>query len=405
MLRAGAFAVIAALVVSAGPGLLPAPSNDPAASDLAAPLAGFPGAELAAGARLDPGEPEPVGTADRQRPTKTTAAKEKAPRGGETTARAAQANGRQDGSVSGRPPRSGLPPRSGGADSDPDLGPGVEVTWPFSFPPPEPPDAGGNQVVVTNWANGSTAFDLETSLQWDADGVIDNENSAYALAACTACRTVATAFQIVAATTPTSTVVPRNLAVAANENCNACVTRAVAVQLVVTLDAMPDPAAKREIERLVASIQAREAAYTAMDPTRVRAELVAAKARALEILAPWLDETEEAPEPEPETGETATTDQSESTESSEPETGETEAASDAPQEQPTTAGGAESSDSETDTPAVEEPAPTAPGDSPPPSDSGSDTTATTPSDDSGTTSSTTEPPAGTPSEEDPTAGQ
>lgn len=280
--RAAVATAAIALLVAAGPGLLPSPPTEAAGTDVAAPLLAAPGTELALSGTTDPA---PVAEAyETASPARATQVGE--PRAAVTPRRA----------VTGRAERP-APVRSTDAPSPPVTLQDPPDAWPFSFPPPEPPGPGGNQVVVTNWVDGTIESALSASLEWDDDGVLDNENSAYALAACTGCRTIATAFQIVASTVPTDTVVPQNLAVAANEECEECATAAIAVQLVVTLDGTPDAAARAEVQELVSRIQSRAEAYATIPPSTIRAELRAAKAEALRILEPWIDAVapEEAP--------------------------------------------------------------------------------------------------------------
>lgn len=280
--RAAAFAVAAALVIAAGPGLLPAPPAADASDDVAAPLLGGPGTEFALGGSAL--QPAPLSESDaRQELTSETAHRHGHP---VVDASASSTDGHWT------PPAVTVDVEARSTTASPPTGvpSDAAVAWPFQFPPPEPAGAGGNQVLVTNWTDGSVVSDLSASLVWDVDGVIDNENSAYAFAACTRCRTTAAAFQIVASTVPTDTVVPQNLAVAANEDCDTCATTAVAVQLVVTLDGEPDPGARARLRDLVAEIAARESAYATADPGVIRAELRSAKAQALEILRPWIDD-------------------------------------------------------------------------------------------------------------------
>lgn len=281
--RAAVATLAIALVVAAGPGLLPTPPTDDAGAEFAAPLAGGPGTELALAGRAAP-------PSEGERGRTFSAPAEAVPLGDRTAAGPTGDTSR---------PTAPTPDRTVSEDRGPAPAPRTTEapdtvdTWPFSFPPPAPPGPDDNQVLVTNVADGAAAFAHSASLEWDADGVVDNVNSAWALAACTDCRTVASAFQIVASTAPADTVVPQNIAAAANEECDRCATAAVAVQLVVTLDGMPDADARAEVEALVAEVQSRAGAYATASPADIRTELRAAKAEALEILAPWVDAVED----------------------------------------------------------------------------------------------------------------
>ncbi len=282
--RTAAAVAAVALIVAAGPGLLPAPPTDTAGSDFAAPLGAGDGTELALAGAADP-----AGTAPSLEPTPAAVpVRSSAP---DQPEESRQTTVRDRGSVDQL--RDPAPVRRTPSTQAAPRGRTPVVSWPFSFPPPEPPGVGGNQVVVTNWADGTRKAAHSASLEWDDDGVLDNENSAYALAACRRCRTVASAFQIVASTAPAETVVPQNIAVAANEECDRCATAAVAVQLVVTVDGVPDAGTRAALETLVARVQAREAAYATASPSTIRAELRAARAQAIELLEPWIAAVED----------------------------------------------------------------------------------------------------------------
>lgn len=108
-------------------------------------------------------------------------------------------------------------------------------TWVFPFDRPPAPVEGDNQALAVNTTDGSTVYDVAFALVWAEDGTADNVNSAYALASCRECTTVAVAFQVVLVV-GRADVVPQNLAAAVNYSCIACVTAALAQQLVVTVD-------------------------------------------------------------------------------------------------------------------------------------------------------------------------
>jgi putative peptide zinc metalloprotease protein len=103
------------------------------------------------------------------------------------------------------------------------------------FNPPQPQE-GDNFATVVNTTDGSVLTDAAVSLVF-ADGErVTNSNRAYALANCALCSTTAVAFQVVLITVDANVVIPDNLAIALNAGCNQCVTRALAVQLVVSLN-------------------------------------------------------------------------------------------------------------------------------------------------------------------------
>jgi putative peptide zinc metalloprotease protein len=121
------------------------------------------------------------------------------------------------------------------------------------FPAPPAPGPGDNQAVAVGYDDGRTVTDSATSLEWETSGEpVDNRNEAYALASCRGCRTSAVAFQVVLVVGQHSTQAPANKAVAINEQCVLCTTRALAVQLVLPLEEAPDPATRAEVESIFA---------------------------------------------------------------------------------------------------------------------------------------------------------
>lgn len=129
-------------------------------------------------------------------------------------------------------------------------------TWVFPFNRPEAPGVGDNQALAVNTTDGSTAYDIAFALVWAEDGSVLNTNEAYALASCRSCTTVAVGFQVVLVLGDADVVVPQNLSAAVNYNCVACVTYALAQQLVVTLPRGLSPAAMAELDAVWAQIEA-----------------------------------------------------------------------------------------------------------------------------------------------------
>ncbi len=85
---------------------------------------------------------------------------------------------------------------------------------------PTPPTAASSTTSPTRWSRSRTA------------PPVDNENSAYALASCKACTTLAVSFQLVLVVGQSDKIMPINVAEALNLNCPACITTAIAKQLV-----------------------------------------------------------------------------------------------------------------------------------------------------------------------------
>jgi putative peptide zinc metalloprotease protein len=93
-----------------------------------------------------------------------------------------------------------------------------------------------NTAVAVNTQDGATVFRVAFSIRRVADGVVDQTNTAAALASCTDCRTIALAFQVVLVKGDADYVAPENTAIAYNEQCAECFTYASATQLVFGYD-------------------------------------------------------------------------------------------------------------------------------------------------------------------------
>ena len=110
----------------------------------------------------------------------------------------------------------------------------------FPFALPKPPGPGGTQALATNTQDGGVKYDVAYALVTvSGGGNVTNTNSAYAIAHCRACTTVAVSFQLVLVVGQSKVIAPINAAGALNYDCPACVTTALADQIVVTLKAQP----------------------------------------------------------------------------------------------------------------------------------------------------------------------
>ena len=103
-----------------------------------------------------------------------------------------------------------------------------------------PPLAGAegdhNHVTVVNQVDGRAAPRARAAVTADHGPAVSDQNTAFAHASCTDCRTVAVAVQVVAVDGPVSDFQPLNAAVALNENCTRCQTYAYARQEILTVD-------------------------------------------------------------------------------------------------------------------------------------------------------------------------
>jgi putative peptide zinc metalloprotease protein len=93
-----------------------------------------------------------------------------------------------------------------------------------------------NLAVATNEVDGAAVVDASVQYRIAPNGVVDEENRAYAAANCVGCQTVAAAFQIVLVTREFREFVPVNEAFAANVACAECLTWASAKQIIVIAD-------------------------------------------------------------------------------------------------------------------------------------------------------------------------
>ena len=90
-----------------------------------------------------------------------------------------------------------------------------------------------NVAVAVNETPGAAVAEASVQYRIAPNGVVDEENRAYAAARCTDCQTLAAAFQIVLVTREFRDFVPQNEAFAANVECAECLTWASAKQIIV----------------------------------------------------------------------------------------------------------------------------------------------------------------------------
>ena len=156
-------------------------------------------------------------------------------------------------------------------------------TWVFPFDRPPAPGTGDNQALAVNTEDGSTVYDVAFALVWADGDAADNVNSAYALASCSGCTTVAVAFQVVLVLGQ-SDVVPQNLAAAVNYSCITCVTGALAQQLVVTLDGPLSDSALKQLTDLWARVSDYGRTLQGRSLSEIRAQLTQFEREILAVL-------------------------------------------------------------------------------------------------------------------------
>src|SRR5829696_2475283 len=163
------------------------------------------------------------------------------------------------------------PPDAGAAPAaDPPSTPTAPATQ-LPFKLPDAPGEGDSQALATNTTDGGIVYDIAYSLVTVSGGEpVDNENSAYALASCDACTTLAVSFQLVLVVGQSDRIMPINVAEALNLDCPACITTAIAKQIVVSVKSAPS---EELVRRLTAELQKLDAIDTSDSPADVLAQV------------------------------------------------------------------------------------------------------------------------------------
>jgi putative peptide zinc metalloprotease protein len=134
---------------------------------------------------------------------------------------------------------------------------GVATQLPFTLP--EKPGPGDSQALAVNTTDGGIVYDVAYSLVTVTGGApVRNENSAYALASCRACTTLAVSFQLVLVVGQTDSITPINVAEALNLRCPECITTAIAKQLVISLRAAPSAELQQRLQQELEKLDAIE---------------------------------------------------------------------------------------------------------------------------------------------------
>jgi putative peptide zinc metalloprotease protein len=181
-------------------------------------------------------------------------------------------------------PTGGTGTGTGGAPEAGDVATADDQTWVFPFNRPPAPGEGDNQALAVNTEDGSTLYDVAFALVWAEGDTTDNVNSAYALASCRDCTTVAIAFQVVLVVGQSDTIVPQNLAAAVNYNCISCVTAALARQLVLTIERPLSDLAMEELTALWQEIAAFGADLEGLSLGEIQARLTSYEEQIIAII-------------------------------------------------------------------------------------------------------------------------
>jgi putative peptide zinc metalloprotease protein len=124
----------------------------------------------------------------------------------------------------------------------------IQATF-FPFVLPSPPGPGGTQALALNTKDGTVVYNVAYALVTVSGGAaVSNTNSAFAIAHCQRCTTVAVSFQIVLVIGHSNTIAPTDAAGALNDGCVTCTTTAIADQMVITLESQPSQTLISELE-------------------------------------------------------------------------------------------------------------------------------------------------------------
>ena len=157
--------------------------------------------------------------------------------------------------------------------------------WVFPFPTPPPSEPGDNRALVVNTDDGAVRTALAVAWSILSDGSdVQQRNEAWALASCDGCTTVSVAFQALLVVGQADVITPVNTAAAANYACTDCRTLAMASQLVVSLTGMPSDAAQQQVAEAIGRLQAIEPLLDQLTADQIYASLTATKQEILTIL-------------------------------------------------------------------------------------------------------------------------
>jgi putative peptide zinc metalloprotease protein len=146
----------------------------------------------------------------------------------------------------------------------------------FPFKLPSAPGPNDSQALAVNRTNGGVVYDVTYSLVTVSGGSpVTETNSAYALANCHSCTTVAVSFQVVLVVGESRIITPINAAGAMNGDCPACMTTAIADQIVVTLKAQPSAQLLDELRSELKRLDALSQLGSGGTPAAVAAQVAA----------------------------------------------------------------------------------------------------------------------------------
>ena len=177
--------------------------------------------------------------------------------------------------------------------------------WVFPFNKPSAPGAGDNQAMAIVTKDGGTAYDVSFALVWADKDTVLNRNEAYAFASCRTCKAVAISFQVVLVVGQAHVVAPQNIAAAVTYHCFACITQALATQLVVTVPGPPSAQVVQQLNVLWSRIVAFEQHVASMSFDQIKNAIASFEQQIVAVVRPDLSAPGVAPSAVP-TDSTAT---------------------------------------------------------------------------------------------------
>lgn len=187
----------------------------------------------------------------------------------------ASAGAMTTGAAGSSPPAAGAasPATSTGGESAPSSSSSA-VAFPFKLPEAAKP--GETRALATGKVDGAIVYDVAYALVTVRAGApVTQTNSAYALAHCNACTTIAVSFQVVLVVGKSKLIAPVNIAEALNNGCPACVTAAIADQIVVALRDEPSPDLVNRVTAALKQLDAIKSLGDAGTPASVAAQVAA----------------------------------------------------------------------------------------------------------------------------------
>jgi len=156
----------------------------------------------------------------------------------------------------------------------------------FPFTLPSAPGPGSTQAVAVGTKNGGVVYKVAYAVVTVSKGApVTNTNSAFAFASCKGCTTVAVSFQLVLVVGASKIVAPINAAGALNVNCPACMTTAIADQIVTTLTAAPSQQLVQTLEAELKQLDALPSLGANGTPAAVAAQVAAVQQQVATTLA------------------------------------------------------------------------------------------------------------------------